>query len=455
MGGDQGRAATHGGSLRTVASIDELVNAKGEKSWKVYWDLPKFMVPEGQKRAKGSLTVNEYNHALMAKDIAENAQPRHSLTGDAVWERLKNRLSLGEKAPNGKAPMTFAQWTEEFRVLKSGGEIRKRTLREYNSQLDGVILPRFGPKLLSEITGADIKRFLDEIKTERNLTFARCDRYYALIKSMLQMAVKQGYLKHNVAFDSGWKLRKRDLQNGEDEHAERFFTIEQYGMLTSAIREDYRLFVKVLGETGARFSEITNLQVKDLNLGHDSAWIRYNLNEDGEWELPKSGKKRLIEVPPALMKEIVALVEGKSPEEFVFTTVQGKQISNTNFRRDIWDPAMIRLQQCPGHMPRRPYGKRSRHLVDDPKSPSACECLGSRPWTKFTPHALRHSYATWMLIKGRSITLVCKQLGHNNTRVTESIYAHLEHWWKDDKESRLSNTLDDLLGRESDEPGDV
>ena len=41
-----------------------------------------------------------------------------------------------------------------------------------------------------------------------------------------------------------------------------------------------------------------------------------------------------------------------------------------------------------------------------------------------TPHALRHTSATWMVRGGVSMYIVSKYLGHSSIRVTESVYAH-------------------------------
>jgi site-specific recombinase XerD len=44
---------------------------------------------------------------------------------------------------------------------------------------------------------------------------------------------------------------------------------------------------------------------------------------------------------------------------------------------------------------------------------------------KFGPHAMRHWFATQMLLKGQNIALISKILGHASIRTTEQIYAHI------------------------------
>ena len=43
------------------------------------------------------------------------------------------------------------------------------------------------------------------------------------------------------------------------------------------------------------------------------------------------------------------------------------------------------------------------------------------------PHAMRHSYATWMLEEGADLRYVKDQMGHASIDETEGTYGHLEH----------------------------
>ena len=42
------------------------------------------------------------------------------------------------------------------------------------------------------------------------------------------------------------------------------------------------------------------------------------------------------------------------------------------------------------------------------------------------PHAMRHSYATWMLEEGADLRFVKDQMGHASLEETEGTYGHLE-----------------------------
>jgi len=57
------------------------------------------------------------------------------------------------------------------------------------------------------------------------------------------------------------------------------------------------------------------------------------------------------------------------------------------------------------------------------------------------PHAMRHSYATWMLEAGADLRWVKDQLGHASIEETEGTYGHLE---RERHEQRVD--LDVVLG---------
>jgi integrase len=85
----------------------------------------------------------------------------------------------------------------------------------------------------------------------------------------------------------------------------------------------------------------------------------------------------------------------------------------------------------------------------------------SRPWKKavkaaglpqsFTPHGLRHFYATKLLASGVPLTDVSSWLGHNNVNVTYRTYRH----YIPESGERARKVLDQTFGTVSSTPRDV
>ena len=64
---------------------------------------------------------------------------------------------------------------------------------------------------------------------------------------------------------------------------------------------------------------------------------------------------------------------------------------------------------------------------------------------QFTPHSLRHLFATKLLGSGVSLTTVSKWLGHRDTRITSKVYAHVLHSDADDARKILDAEFDNWI----------
>lgn len=85
-----------------------------------------------------------------------------------------------------------------------------------------------------------------------------------------------------------------------------------------------------------------------------------------------------------------AHVEGKTPDELVFSTPAGAPLRNTNFRRRHWDKAV----QAAG--------------LDG-----------------LSPHDLRHTAASLAVAAGANVKAVQRMLGHASATMTLDVYAGL------------------------------
>lgn len=78
--------------------------------------------------------------------------------------------------------------------------------------------------------------------------------------------------------------------------------------------------------------------------------------------------------------------------EWLFRNRDGGPVRYAGFKRRVWDKAVDRA------------------------------ALDPRP----SPHALRHTYASWQLTGGTPITVVSRQLGHESIQVTIDIYGDVD-----------------------------
>ena len=207
---------------------------------------------------------------------------------------------------------------------------------------------------------------------------------------------------------------------GQDTTERTYLTAEQARAMHDALLPGYRLLFMFLVLTGLRWAEASGLRVKDVCLepttGRPHLDVKVGLKrlKGGGWvlgRLKRQAARRRLTLPASLVEPMRALLEGKQPEDLAFTSVGGKPLHHSNFCREI-TRAVLRATLA-------------GHQVPD-----------------FTPHALRHTCATWLLTSGRTLYQVSKQLGHESEATTGRYYGHVLAENRDENAA----TLDIALG---------
>lgn len=218
------------------------------------------------------------------------------------------------------------------------------------------------------------------LKNQRGLLAGVCDR-----------AVDLGYLATNPT------KRLRLPRGNEHERIEMtFLSQEEFARLDQAMHPHYRLFVRFLAATGARYGEAVALPVGDLKLDHETVLIRRALkwSPDNDRRIgPTKTRKsnRTVALPPELVEQLRELVKDKPSDALVFTAPKGGPINHRTFWSDIWLPA--------------------------------CTKAGLDPRPRI--HDLRHTHASWLLAAGVPIYVVQARLGHESIQTTVDVYGHL------------------------------
>lgn len=139
-------------------------------------------------------------------------------------------------------------------------------------------------------------------------------------------------------------------------------------------------------------------------------------------ESPKSGKNRQVDISADLVpvlkehlaiREAEAVLAGKSPTPWLFTTPQWGLIRSNNFRDRVWRTSL------------KTVGIRYR-------------CV----------HTIRHTYATQMIMAGANLVDVQRQLGHSTIKVTVDLYTHWIEEVKRDQNLEVDRLLQTPAGRE-------
>src|SRR5262249_4960348 len=136
-------------------------------------------------------------------------------------------LNLGIRRP--QATMTLADFVQADWRPNAGLALKRSSVRYYESQLDGRILPALGSICLCSLSRAQIEGLLSDLR-RKGYPGATVRGVRATLSSVLQSAVERGYLDRNPAH--GIRLRE---PSGKAER--RFYTPAQIQKLLPELSE--------------------------------------------------------------------------------------------------------------------------------------------------------------------------------------------------------------------------
>ena len=272
---------------------------------------------------------------------------------------------------SGDINMPFSSLADEF--IEHIKTVRKKsTYNGYKCVVNKHIKPFFGKMSLSKITSNHIRKWHSTLITDE-YSEATLRYINVIAKDIFCYAVKYYGLKTNpiANIDAIGQQTKKIIILEPDE----------FNAIISLAPHDYvTTALKTLYFTGLRIGELLALTPDDITGCTIS--VTKTLYRD-EITSPKSKSSiRTVTIPDELAKEI-ALIP-KSVTGFLFHA---------------------RYANC--------YYRRLKKLLDE---------AGIKK--KVTLHSLRHSHASFLLHSGIPITAISKRLGHANSSITLSFYAH-------------------------------
>lgn len=196
---------------------------------------------------------------------------------------------------------------------------------------------------------------------------------------------------------------------------------EEVAAVLAALPDDHRLFGQLLYGTGMRLLEGLRLRVKDIDFARRAIVVREG----------KGGKDRIVMLPASLEQ---ALRTQLAAAHAVWAAdraagVAGVQVPNALDRKYpraplswmwFWVFPHATLATDP-----RGAGLRRHHQLDQAFQRAFKRAVQAAGLTKpATPHTLRHSFATHLLLGGYDIRTVQQLLGHSDVSTT-MVYTHV------------------------------
>lgn len=251
----------------------------------------------------------------------------------------------------------------------------EQTLKNY-------LIPRFGDFRLSDIKKPDVQVFLGGLLDKLAPDTVHGIRRY--LGRIFSCAVEWGYISDNPA--RGIRLpptRRREPP---------FITPEQFRQLIEALPQKVQLMVLLAMMTSMHVGEILGLRWSRVDF--DSGVIRVTERfYRGDFSTVKSRRSdRIVPLTPIVEKALKLWKNRKknSPDDLVFSTRNGKPLSDGNLLKRIIYPACDALK-----IPRLSW------------------------------HLFRHMHGTLLAQLGVHVSVAQAQLGHADPRITLMIYTHV------------------------------
>ena len=285
--------------------------------------------------------------------------------------------------------------------------------RLYRDQINKVICPVIGAKKLQDVTSDDLAAVM---ATRAHLSRSSQKKTVMVIRQIFDAALEAG------AVD---RLPSRTLKaSGRAPEKKRALTEKQQEQLLAAVRGLSVEPCVMLGlYTGMRREEICGLRWDSVDLEGKAPHI--TVRRACRWpqrvrpevtEILKSdAASRVIPIPPQLVEYLKAIkkdlpADGKISRRYVYCNADGSAVSLSTFTRR-WETIKTR-STASGHE----LGEKIKH------SPGGVTVtLDFLP----TPHILRHTYITRLILGGMDLKRVQYLAGHADPKITLQIYTDL------------------------------
>lgn len=195
-----------------------------------------------------------------------------------------------------------------------------------------------------------------------------------------------------------------------------------------------QLFAMIALYAGLRRGEALALNWSDIDLEKGTININKSIHFQGNTPILTHSAKnttsiRIVYIPSILIDFLQKEKQNskKNHSTLLFTTKSGNLMTQSSFRRG-WESYMIELNLKYGT-----FLKQAKSKFQPQKIPL------SIPY--FTPHNLRHTFATMLYLSGVDIMTAKDQLGHANIQTTLNIYTHLDSEYKEKKIQKLDEFL--------------
>lgn len=373
--------------------------------------LPKGITMRSDGRYMGRFTYAGERYTLYDED---NPKRLKKAMEDMRYELEHGIYGDGDKMILNK---WFKIWIDEYKENK----VKATTLAGYKSRYELYAKKKLGKMKLKDIKTIHIQKMYNEM-LEKGMTVGSVKNLNIVLSNMFRFALHSDYILKNPCVGIDWpKESKEEVRVLSPEEQQRF--------LKAANGNRFETLYIVAFSTGLRVGELTGLTWDDIDFVNENLNVNktlvYIYDEQEKryvfrYQTPKTkGSTRCIPLIPETVKALkkykllqnarkIDLGDKWKPLEgfnnLIFTTGFGTPMQETFVRKRI-------------HCLINKINK------DEDKEAKKQERT-SRKFELFSPHAMRHTFATRAFESGMEPQVVQYIMGHNSLTMT-SRYTHI------------------------------
>ncbi|KQZ65567.1 hypothetical protein ASD67_00150 [Sphingopyxis sp. Root1497] len=197
------------------------------------------------------------------------------------------------------------------------------------------------------------------------------------VLTVLKAALNKAFRGEKAASDSAWRRVKPFPK--VDAPRLRYLSDAEARRLVNSALPDFRLLIQAALLTGARYAELTNLEVRDFDAASASLWLRET----------KAGVGRAVYLDAEGVQLFKQQTAGRAKSDRMFLKSTGQPWGAAHQARPM---AEARLAAKIDHV---------------------------------SFHDLRRTYGARLALKGVPMAIIAEALGHADERITRKHYAHL------------------------------
>lgn len=323
----------------------------------------------------------------------EVSKSGYTTESEAKIAGMKEKIRQQSGINIEKGEMLFVEYYKEWIETYKIGAYSLETDRFYNDAVR-IVEKYFKRVKLKDITRESYQRFLNDYSKGRARETVR--KAHTKVGAPLRDAFQNGYIPLNPSYNPTFR--------GADsvKASEKFLHEREAKAVVEALLDDIqfnyisRYMLILQFATGMRISEVMGITIKDLDFLHN----RININKTWDYKFnqgfqpTKNREERNISID----KETMAII---------------KEFYDHQLSRKIID-GQGRLFAHKGKIPSVAAVNKTLRR--------ACKRAGVH---EVTSHALRHTHASILILKGVNMAYISKRLGHKNISITSDTYSHV------------------------------